>query len=163
MEKTVQIINLSVISQQTVQNACSTIGILHAIGNAITQGVSVKEGSYLDGFLKRTKEGSMSPDEIAAALENDSHLSSMHEEATRHGQSSRPDAEEEVTTHFVCFSEVDGDLYELDGRKSFPINHGPIQSNLLKEATRVIRCGFMDKDPEELRFTILALAKSLQM
>lgn len=34
---------------------------------------------------------------------------------------------------YVSCSHVDGHLYELDGRKKFPINHGPTtQATLLK-------------------------------
>lgn len=55
-------------------------------------------------------------------------------------------------------SHVDGHLYELDGRKAFPINHGPSTADtVLEDATAVVK-KFMERDPEELRFTIIALA-----
>ena len=55
-------------------------------------------------------------------------------------------------------SHCDGHLYELDGRKSGPVNHGPSSpDSLLEDATSVVK-RFMERDPEELRFTIIALA-----
>ena len=36
-----------------------------------------------------------------------------------------PSVDEDINLHFICFVEKDGHLYELDGRKPFPINHGP--------------------------------------
>jgi ubiquitin carboxyl-terminal hydrolase L3 len=55
---------------------------------------------------------------------------------------------------------VDGHLYELDGRKSGPINHGDCtEETLLTRAVEVIK-GFMARDPEEMRFTIVAFTKT---
>lgn len=44
-----------------------------------------------------------------------------------------PELEEETTLHFVCFvkSPGTGRLIELDGSKDFPIDHGPIEGELL--------------------------------
>ena len=58
----------------------------------------------------------------------------------------------------LFFSHIDGHLYELDGRKSFPINHGvSTYDTVLEDSCRVVK-EFMSRDPEELRFTIIALA-----
>lgn len=58
----------------------------------------------------------------------------------------------------LLFSHVDGYIYELDGRKSLPINHGKSSpETLLEDAVAVVK-EFMVRDPEELRFTIIALA-----
>lgn len=55
-------------------------------------------------------------------------------------------------------SHVDGGLYELDGRKAFPINHGSTTADtLLEDACGVIR-QYIARDEGELRFTIIALA-----
>ena len=63
-----------------------------------------------------------------------------------------------INFFFQNISHVNGHIYELDGRKNFPINHGTSSTeNLLIDASRVIR-EYMDRDPGELRFTILALA-----
>ena len=35
-----------------------------------------------------------------------------------------PERDAKLDMHFVAFVCVDGHLYEMDGRKKFPINHG---------------------------------------
>jgi ubiquitin carboxyl-terminal hydrolase L3 len=102
----------------------------------------------------------MAPEDIAAVLEGDVEIDAMHEAATSQGQSTRPDRDDDVNTHFICFVEKDGQVYELDGRKACPINHGPSSGSLLDDSCRIIRTNFMDADPGELRFTILALARA---
>lgn len=50
--------------------------------------------------------------------------------------------------------------HSTDGRKAFPINHGPSSpATLLEDACRVVRA-FMDRDPEEVKFTIVALTRT---
>lgn len=49
------------------------------------------------------------------------------------------------------FSEVNGILYELDGRKEGAVPHGETSSaTLLQDACLVVK-QFMERDPEELR------------
>ena len=56
------------------------------------------------------------------------------------------------------FNDVNGNIYELDGRKESPIPHGSTsQETFLKDSAKVVQ-KFMDRDPGEMRFTILALA-----
>lgn len=54
----------------------------------------------------------------------------------------------------------DGVLYELDGRKSFPIKHGETTSEtFVHDAAKVCK-QFMARDPTEVRFNVLALSKA---
>lgn len=143
--------------KQTVGNACGTIGLLHAIGNARDH-VAFEKGSFLDTFLTETVD--KSSDEIATILENDKQLEETHGSAAQSGQSELQAVEVPINTHFICFTCVDGALYELDGRKQSPINHGSSSpETILPDACKVIQ-EFMKRDPEEVRFTIIALAKT---
>ena len=55
-------------------------------------------------------------------------------------------------------SHKDGCLYEMDGRKSFPINHGATTpETLLQDACAVIK-EFLERDPGESGFAVTALA-----
>ncbi|KAF1776306.1 Pectin lyase fold [Phytophthora cactorum] len=148
--------------RQTVGNACGTVGILHAIGN-MRHLVQLTPGSYLDKFFNKTK--TKSPEEIAQYLEEDDEVGSQRFDIVFIG---KPDfvtmqlesVDDPINTHFVCFSCVDGNLYELDGRKKRPINHGPSSPDtVLQDACQVIK-KFMARDEGEVRFTILALAKT---
>lgn len=130
-----------------------------------------------------------SPAERAALLEADPALDEAHGAAAVLGQSAQPDevnlhfvrggmrraGERGATpatllpssrTRFpakpqVCFVHVDGGLYELDGRKPFPVRHGDTsQATLLADAAKVVQTNFMDVDPTALNFSIVALATS---
>ena len=97
--------------QQTIGNACGTIGLLHACNNAGCSDL-VKPGSYLERFAQDIQH--MSPADIANKLEQDEELEETHESAATEGQTEQ--TSEDVDTHFICFSHVDGHLYEL-GKK----------------------------------------------
>jgi len=144
-------------TKQTVGNACGTVGILHSVANmsTLTGGpLELAEDSWFAEFLKRTL--SQTPEERAQALEDDQEIEVAHESTAQEGQS---EMVEDVNTHFVAFVHRDGHLYELDGRKDTPVNHGSTsQETLLADACKVIQEEFMAKDPGEMRFTLTALA-----
>ncbi|KAH0941200.1 hypothetical protein HID58_000837 [Brassica napus] len=169
--------------KQTVGNACGTIGLLHAIGN-ITSEIKLSEGSFLDKFFKST--ANMTPMERARFLENDSQIEDAHSVAVTAGEtpvtsrlililmhmsmrtcSSKchivfctfPQATDDADTHFICLACVDGELYELDGRKAGPISHGASSpATLLKDATKVMK-KFIEKNPDTLNFNVIAISK----
>ncbi|GMI63577.1 ubiquitin C-terminal hydrolase 3 [Hibiscus trionum] len=141
--------------KQTVGNACGTIGLLHSVGN-VTSEIKLQEGSFLDRFFKSTT--TMNPLERAAFLEKDGEMEVAHTVAASAGET---EASDNVDTHFICFTCVDGELYELDGRKSGPISHGPSSpSSLLQDAAKVIN-GMIQKNPESLNFNVIALTKKV--
>nr|XP_015627171.1 ubiquitin carboxyl-terminal hydrolase 3 isoform X3 [Oryza sativa Japonica Group] len=140
-------------TKQTVGNACGTVGVIHAIGNAASK-LKLVEGSYFDRFYKQTVD--MDPVQRAAFLEEDDEMEDAHSVAASAGDT---DANVEVNEHFVCFSCVDGELYELDGRKSQPICHGPSSPDtLLQDAAKVIKARIAS-NPDSMNFNVMALSK----
>jgi ubiquitin carboxyl-terminal hydrolase L3 len=144
--------------KQTIGNACGTIGILHALSNVSGSSESlldIKSGSYLSKYLSQT--ASMTGEQIAEYLDADDELESTHEAAAAGGSTAVPEDNTSINTHFVCFVHRDGHIYEMDGRKAGPINHGECEEGkLLEESCKIIQ-GFMDRDPGELSFSITAL------
>ncbi|XP_021037439.1 ubiquitin carboxyl-terminal hydrolase isozyme L3 isoform X1 [Mus caroli] len=72
--------------------------------------------------------------------------------------SQAPSIDEKVDLHFIALVHVDGHLYELDGRKPFPINHGKTSDETLLEDAIEVCKKFMERDPDELRFNAIALS-----
>ncbi|KAI3507472.1 hypothetical protein L1887_22458 [Cichorium endivia] len=141
--------------RQTVGNACGTIGLLHAIGN-ITSEIKLDEGSFLDKFYKST--ASMDPMERARYLEKDTEMEVAHSEAVAAGET---EATDNVNDHFICFACVNGQLYELDGRRNAPISHGPSSPNtVLQDAAKVIK-GMIAKNPDSMNFSVIAISKKV--
>eukprot|EP00922_Rhytidocystis_sp_ex-Travisia-forbesii_P013107 GHVS01019639.1.p1 GENE.GHVS01019639.1~~GHVS01019639.1.p1 ORF type:complete len:235 (-),score=47.21 GHVS01019639.1:110-814(-) len=144
-------------TKQTIGNACGTIGLLHSIYN-IQDKAPFQEGKFFGKFFEEAK--SKNPEERGKALEENSDIEKAHTCAELEGQSHVPSPDEKIDTHFVAFVEVDSCLYELDGRKKFPINHGPCKTDtLLQEAVRVVKEKFMAKTPSELRYSMIAISK----
>ena len=78
-----------------------------------------------------------------------------HAEVVQEGQSS---VQDDTNQHFVAFVERGGRLWEMDGRKACPIDHGPTsEATLLEDAVKVVQ-QFMARDPDEVRFTMVALS-----
>jgi ubiquitin carboxyl-terminal hydrolase L3 len=133
-----------------------------------------QKGSWLDNFDRSTMMGDSSDGNKSVAadgssdpatarallLESDGSIASLHDQATssESNQTGRGNIDDSVETHFVSLVHAGGALYELDGRKRGPVRHGPTSpATLLRDACRVVQ-EFMERDPGELRFTILALA-----
>jgi len=90
-------------------------------------------------------------------LEKDKDFTEDHQTLAQEGQTDAA-AYEKVIHHFISFVNKDNTLYELDGRKSFPISHGKTSDDtFVRDAAKVCK-EFMARDPEDMRFTVLALA-----
>jgi len=147
--------------KQTISNACGTIGVLHAIGNNL-EAAGLREPSFFTEFFQAT--AGMSMEERGAYLEappqDAPSIDEAHLEAAMEGDT-EPELDVDVTPHFVALVNHKGRLLELDGRKNFPVDHGPTsQEDLLKDAAAVAR-KFMDKI-DSINFNLIALAAPAQ-
>lgn len=136
--------------KQNIPNACGTIALIHAASNA---GVPLSPDGTLKSFLGKCQgESSQNCADILGA---ETSFSTAHEEVAQAGLTP---IVENVIHHFIALVEHKGTLYELDGRKSFPVSHGPVESaDFAKACARVCR-EFMARDPDEVNFNIMALA-----
>ncbi|GIX82494.1 ubiquitin carboxyl-terminal hydrolase isozyme L3 [Caerostris extrusa] len=135
-------------------NASGTVSLIHAIANADEE-LELGPTSTLKEFLDRTAD--MSSEERGQELEMDENLCCVHEELAKEGQTEAPEADEEIKLHFITFVTVDEQLYELDARKNYPINHGSTSvDTLMKDSVSVCK-KFMERDPENVNFSIMAL------
>lgn len=141
--------------KQYIHNACGTIALIHGIANNLDS-INL-QGGFLKKFLDDSKNLSFT--QRGELLLNSFEISVTHKELAQEGQTEAPNEETPVYHHFVAFVQRNGVLYELDGRKSAPINHGPTSpETLLNDAARVCK-EYMARDPEEMSFTVVALAK----
>ena len=139
--------------KQNISNACGTIALVHSVANN-TDKIDLSEG-HLKKFLEDAKN--LDAAARGALLEKSEGIINAHKELAQEGQTNTPSAEDPVNHHFITFVHKDGALYELDGRKAFPINHGPTSSDtLLEDAAKVCK-EFMARDPNEVLFTVIAL------
>uniref|UniRef100_A0A3Q1G8A8 ubiquitinyl hydrolase 1 n=1 Tax=Acanthochromis polyacanthus TaxID=80966 RepID=A0A3Q1G8A8_9TELE len=122
--------------KQTVVNSCGTIALLHAVANNKSE-LSFDNDSALKKFLDDT--ANMSPDDRAKHLEKNQVRS------------------DKVNFHFIAFVNVDGQLYELDGKMNGVVKHGVTkEDSFITDAAEVCR-GFMERERGEVRFSAVAL------
>ncbi|CAN8006744.1 unnamed protein product [Ixodes hexagonus] len=138
---------------QTIKNACGAVALIHSLANC-TDLIELPD-SPLKNFLDATLP--MNPAERGSYLEECAAIASVHEEFAQEGQTTAPSADEKVNLHFICLAKVDGCIYDLDGRKPFPVNCGPTtDETFLLDASRVCK-DYIARDPENLNFGVAAL------
>ncbi|KAM6267303.1 ubiquitin carboxyl-terminal hydrolase isozyme L1 [Spheniscus humboldti] len=141
--------------KQTVSNSCGTIGLIHAVANNKGK-LKLDEGSALKKFLDETAD--LSPEERAKHFANNKAIQEVHNSVAQEGQCRVED--NSVNFHFILFVNVDGHLYELDGRMPFPVNHGTSSDDLLlKDSAKICR-QFTEREKGEVRFSAVAFCKS---
>lgn len=114
---------------------------------------------FLNQFIYATQNSN--PAQRGAYLEHGDGASSLeriHAEAAHTGDTRSPSVDEEINLHFVAFVEFCGNIWELDGRKAGPVNHGQVDKNhLLQNVAQVIKKEYIEKS-DSLDFNIMALA-----
>lgn len=142
----------------TIGNACGTIACIHALANCSFE----LDDSPLNDFVKKSKESKRTPEEIgndllsAPGIRQSSEASAESKEA----QTATPAATDKLDAHFIAFVFKSGDLYEMDGRKAFPINHGSTtHESFLQDVAKVVKESFMSKT-DSVKFNLCALAKA---
>ena len=142
-----------IFTRQKIGNACGTIALIHALANA--PDLPLEAGSWISKFIVNPAASAR-----AEYLESDTEIASLHESYERRGQSELTESSEEVDTHFICFVQIEGKLYELAGRNSRPLlrGEGLDEGELLRRVVLFVQEEYVQKDPEEMRFCLLALA-----
>jgi len=140
--------------RQYVGNACGTVALMHAVANCADR-VPLSDGA-MKSFLEQT--AAMTPEERGKQLEVTESIGATHALCAQEGQTEAPDKDEKLDTHFIAFVQVAGHIYELDGRKQRPINHGATSPETFLQDSAAAVKGFMEREPEDKRFAVLALA-----
>lgn len=144
--------------KQVVPNACGTVALIHSVANNKEQ-INLGEG-FLKQFLEDTAD--LDPIKRGEMLESADKIMSLHEQIAQGGQTEAPQPESPVNNHFVAFVQVDDSIYELDGRKEFPINHGPVsaQEAFLEKAAKICQ-DYIARQPDAVQFSVVALGPAM--
>ncbi|PWN51474.1 cysteine proteinase [Violaceomyces palustris] len=148
--------------KQLIGNACGTIALLHSILNSKASS-SILPGSPLEKLLEESKllKDGQARGELLCGSEA---LEKVHQEIARLGEK---EEEEDVDLHFVCFVRggEEGDLiYLLDGRRKGPLlvvrskeGGDPTKKGFLEETIDFVRKRYMEINPDEINFNLIAL------
>lgn len=163
------VINNMFFAHQSIHNSCATHALLSILMNC--------QGINIGPILKRIKhftEG-MDPESKGYVIGNLPKLAHIHNSYAKPERHKLPEklskSEAGITCksaidtfHFVSYVPINGRLFELDGLKPFPIDHGPWQEN--EEWTdhfrRIIaeRLGMNIGAPyQDIRFNLMAVVK----
>ncbi|KAI0432756.1 putative ubiquitin carboxyl-terminal hydrolase [Xylaria sp. FL1042] len=148
--------------RQTIRNACGLMGLLHAVSNGPARGF-IEQDTPLSTLLAQSIP--LPPPERSALLEKTPALATAHHEAASQGQTTAPDAQDDVDLHYVCFVKTDdGILWELDGRRRGPIARGKLAADEDVLSEKALLWGplkFLERGGGDMRFSCVALAGSV--
>uniref|UniRef100_A0A0B7A293 Ubiquitin carboxyl-terminal hydrolase n=1 Tax=Arion vulgaris TaxID=1028688 RepID=A0A0B7A293_9EUPU len=153
-------------AQQIIPNSCATHALLSVLLNCDNK---VKLGKTLN-LIKEFTE-SMSPEDKGYAIANMPELARVHNSFAR-PETSKPVPEKQSglssvramdseTFHYVSYVPIHGHLFELDGLKPHPIDHGPWEKgeDWTEKFRKVIsdRLGTGGEPYHDIRFNLMAV------
>ena len=144
--------------KQLVSNACGTVALLHATLNvADSCGGPYQDKSFLARLTKLAAEG-RTPDQLGQFLNEDAELELVHANFAMQGQSRIDNA---TAFHFVSYINLDGNIWELDGRRSNPIHKGECTADTFGVKVAELLKGYTQMDNTTNQFSLMALAPNL--
>ena len=150
----------------SIGNACGAIALIHALANLqLNKDINLKDGP-LTKFMDKTSK--MDWTERGNELMDCTDLQDISEKIATDksvNQTKAPSKDDKVGAHFVSFIKDDNnDIYELDGRKKFPIKHKKTKPvDFLTDVDEIIKENFIkyqDTEYEKASNTILPLCAS---
>lgn len=145
-----------------VPNSCAT----HALLSVLLNCADLPLGETLSRLKTHTK--GMSPENKGWAIGNTPELACAHNSHAMSQVKRRLDKSSGISTgrftgeafHFVSFVPIDGHLFELDGLKPFPMNHGQWKEG--EEWTDKFRCTMEERlgistGEQDIRFNLMAV------
>ena len=150
--------NLSIFYIQVITNACATQAILSLLLNLDCP--EVKLGNVLSNFRDFTKE--FDPATKGLALSNSDEIRTVHNSFARQTVfefDSRSAKEDDDVFHFVAYLPIKGRLYELDGLREGPLDHGAIPegSDWIATVKPIIEARIAKYQAGEIHFNLMAV------
>lgn len=147
--------------QQTIGNACGSIGFLHCAINGPTAQF-IQSGSDLDKLRRDAIPLKMK--ERADMLYNSVPFEEAHKSCEQLGDTP-PSNEDHMGQHFVAFVKVNGRLWELEGSRKGPLDRGALEDNEDVLSPKALDLGFkrvirleQEAGGKDLRFSCIALS-----
>jgi ubiquitin carboxyl-terminal hydrolase L5 len=145
-------------ARQVIQNACATQAVLSVLLNAEDR---VELGDELQSFLEFSRD--FDPETKGMVISNSDVIRNAHNAFARPEpimMQSRPASEDDDVFHFVAYVPRCGKVYELDGLKQGPINHGEYSDgNWLDVAVPAIQKRISAYSSNEIKFNLMAVTK----
>ncbi|KAL4795732.1 ubiquitin carboxyl-terminal hydrolase [Aspergillus venezuelensis] len=159
-------------ANQTIQNACGTQAILSVLLNhdsptAENNNRPIKLGSELSSFKDFTT--GFPSDLRGEALSNSEAIRAAHNAFARASPfvdetARRDDDEEGDVYHFIAYTPINGQLFELDGLQQSPISHGDVTADTFPEKVIEVLQRRIARYPEtETRFNLMAAVRDLRI
>jgi len=143
-------------AKQVINNACATQAIMSVLMNIEDTNVT------LGTTLKEFKEfcGALDPETKGLALSNSDQIRSVHNSFARQTlfefDSKKADKDDDVF-HFVSYVPINGRIYELDGLKAGPVDHGPAGDDWTDAVRPIIEARMMKYTQGEIHFNLMAV------
>jgi ubiquitin carboxyl-terminal hydrolase L5 len=143
-------------ARQVINNACATQAIMSVLMNITDSQVNL--GTTLQEFKEFC--GALDPETKGLALSNSDQIRTVHNSFARQTlfefDSKKADKDDDVF-HFVSYIPLGGRIYELDGLKRGPVDHGPAGEDWTEAVRPVIEARMQKYQQGEIHFNLMAL------